>query len=202
MTRLPNISLRQPADGTLIKSEIRRSHAIISQLWTDETAHELYRPRPAETPESYGQCVPTTHLLFDRLSRKFPEHCFSIASGMVLTFTLDSAVPRVASDGHAWLHWQPTKDTLLKNIVVIDPTADQIPYVNLSQCEIQTNEEFLCRGVVYQSLRIFNTLEAFEQQLAIREPAVRDRVQLLYDRFDRFLDTDSHSQVYQPASCI
>lgn len=180
-------------DNAGVTAEIRRLHAVISQLWTTETAHEFYRPRPARTPESYGQCVPTAHLLFNILSRKFPEHYFAIASGMVLTFTLESARPKVVLDGHAWLHWQPAKDTLLKDIVVVDPTSDQIPHANLSPCEIQTNEELLCRGVVYQALRIFNTLEAFEQQLAIREPTVRARIQQLYDRFDRFSNDGLHS---------
>jgi hypothetical protein len=113
-----------------------------------------------------------------------------MASGIVLALTYGMA-PRVAIDGHAWLYWQPNKGhTLLKDIVVVDPTSDQIPYTNLSPCEIQTNEKLLGRGIVYQALRIFNTTEAFEQQLAIREPTVRDRVQQLYDCFDSFLETD------------
>jgi hypothetical protein len=175
----------------MLSQKLGGAHAIISQLWTDETAHRSYRPRPAGFSESYGQCVPTTHLLFNILSRNFPEHGFSIASGIVLAFACDNTVPRVAVDRHAWLYWQPRGEPLLKDIVVVDPTSDQIPYVDLSPCEVQTNEELLGRGAVYQALRIFNTVEAFEQQLVIREPTVRDRVQRLYDHFDSFLEADS-----------
>ena len=37
-------------------------------------------------------------------------------------------------------------EPLLKDIVVVDPTSDQIPYVDLSPCEVQTNEKLLGRA--------------------------------------------------------
>jgi hypothetical protein len=181
----PLSNFTEQAYDCLVSSYIRELHSTISLLWTDETAHSSYLPRPLGAAKSYGQCVPTTHILFDLLLRKFPKHRFSIASGIVLVSSnLDSAMFKIAIDAHTWLSWQPTETTSLKDIVIIDPTADQIPYADLFPCEIQTNEELRRRGVIYQSPRIFNSLEAFENQFAIREPEVRSRIRLLRERFD------------------
>lgn len=100
---------RQPLDNAGVVRFSSLFHGIVSTLWDDQTAHPEYRPLPDDMPDSYGQCVPVSCLLFEELTRKFPQEKFNLVSGLVYTLgktALDKAVLMPAEGAHVWLGWQ------------------------------------------------------------------------------------------------
>src|SRR5437763_924050 len=96
----------------------------LSAAWTDETAHNEYRPLPEGKPLSFGQCVPTSCVLIDELQRDFPNEDMQLLGGHVRARTEVSAnvVLNPIISSHVWIGWK--RPGIFKDYV-IDATPDQ-----------------------------------------------------------------------------
>ncbi|HMH69845.1 MAG TPA: hypothetical protein VK502_00430 [Candidatus Saccharimonadales bacterium] len=155
-------------------------HRTIRQTWSLQTMHPDYHDLSGDMPESYGQCVPSSYLLFNRLTRRFPREHFSIKSGRVLRAMGGSGL-RAVIPTHVWMGWQPSD---FSDIGVIDITADQALYDSLPPVVVASHDALLEeKNVVYKEYRSFNTAEEYLEEFTKREPAVRMRIKLAQEAF-------------------
>jgi hypothetical protein len=164
---------------------------VVGQLWDDQTAHANYRSLD-DMPESYGQCVPASCLLFEQLERRFPEERFELVSGIVYLLgktVLNNSVEIKSAGAHVWIGWHQYN---VQDTGIIDVTSDQLVGTGLSACTIATNEELLEGSVVYQAGRMFASVQELEAQFALRELDVAQRIDLLRDRYDGYFQYDLH----------
>lgn len=178
-----------PSDNTEVVRFSLLFRDIVSTLWDDQTAHPEYRPLPDGMPDSYGQCVPSSCILFEGVSQMFPEEKFTLVSGMVYILgktVLGKGMLVPAGGAHVWLAWHHAS---LQHMGLVDVTADQLQSAEkeLFPCTIATNEELIRQGVVYQPGRMFADVRELESQFKIREPDVVDRIDLLRDRYEYHL---------------
>ena len=147
--------------------------------YQDDTAHAAYRPLPRGKTPSFGHCIVVASVLHEELARLFPGEVFTLESGHVYTTRGNSVFSHV----HAWIHWTPANSSgLLKDVNVIDKTVGQFTTAPHT-VSVKSAKSLAQQGIFYQSLRTFPDLEAFCDQLALREPNVRTRIELFRDRF-------------------
>jgi len=152
----------------------------VQELWTDETAHPLYRPLPDAMSESYGQCIPASHILLPELRARFPQEHFALAGGRVML--LAGGVIRPAIVAHIWINW---RRKVFSDTSVIDTTSDQAENIDLPPYIVKTYDRLREDGIIYQPYTMFENVVDFEEVFAQGEPAIRERIALLQRAFDQ-----------------
>jgi hypothetical protein len=170
--------------GNEVVEAVDYYHSLLAAAWTDNTAHHQFRPLPDGMAPSYGQCIPSSIVLLRELRRDFPNEDMQLAPGRVLTIVAEigGVALRPIIRNHTWLHW--LRGSGLHEISVIDPTADQAADNSLPPYVVATYDELLDWGIIYQPRRVYDNLTELIAHLAIREPTIEGRVQLLQTRFD------------------
>lgn len=178
----------EPMFGHPVTQFVLRVHSAFARAWSNETAHPAYRSVPPHdagklpNPPSglaYGQCVPTAAVAFECLRNQFPEETFSIESGFTYQrMRSQDSLLNIDSHVHVWLHWTPAISepaTLedIEDIHVIDMSFGQLED---TPTVVRSAHRLVLEGLVYQSLRRFDNLDAFYRQFSQREPGVRNRV--------------------------